>query len=373
MADKEPVVADDVDAPEPERSIRDELESSLAEVNARHESEVESPAGEAPADRGDGRTDKGRFASRAGQEPSTAGPQPKDSGTQQPTAGPASGAAPAAASAPTAVEPPQGWSAAEKAVWSTVPPAAQAAIVRREADMHRKFTEHDEVRSVGNQFMSAANEHAQLIQARGGNPVGLFREFLGLLNRIHTSDAAGRAQLFRQVAAQNGVNFDQPPASGQAPSPQPQALQLPPPVLQTVQEWNAFKARQEQDVRDREAAEMQQTTAEIETFRSDPAHPHFTAVTGLMASIIRSGVASTLEEAYSLAVKAHPETSKALEAEATAKRQAEEAARQKAIAARRKAGSVRSGPGGAAPELNGSKGSVRDDLKAAMESVRGRI
>lgn len=239
--------------------------------------------------------------------------------------------------------------------------------------MHRKLTEHDEVRSVGNQFISTANEHAQLIQARGGNPVALFKEFLGILHRLHTGDPATKAQLLRQVAAQNGVNFDQPQSNGQAPSPQPQNFQLPPPVIQTVQEWNQFKARQEQDVRDREAAEMQQTTNEIETFRSDSAHPHFNAVTGLMASIIRSGVASTLEEAYSLAVKAHPETSKALEAEATAKRQAEEATRQKALAARRKAGSIRSGPGGFTPELNGSKGSVRDDLKAAMESVRGRI
>lgn len=371
MADKEPVVADDVDAPEPERSIRDELESSLAEVHAREEA-TQPATGEAPADRGDGRTSNGRFAPNPAKAAEVgAGSDQVGSGAGRTADRPVE----ASAGQPplSAVEPPQGWSAQEKAVWSTVPPAAQAAIARRESDMHRKLTEHDEVRSVGNQFISTANEHAQLIQARGGNPVALFKEFLGILHRLHTGDPATKAQLLRQVAAQNGVNFDQPQSNGQAPSPQPQNFQLPPPVIQTVQEWNQFKARQEQDVRDREAAEMQQTTNEIETFRSDSAHPHFNAVTGLMASIIRSGVASTLEEAYSLAVKAHPETSKALEAEATAKRQAEEATRQKALAARRKAGSIRSGPGGSTPELNGSKGSVRDDLKAAMESVRGRI
>ncbi len=259
-------------------------------------------------------------------------------------------------------------------MWATVPPAAQSAIVRREQDFHRKLTEHDEIRSVGNQFMSTANEHAQLIQARGGNPVGLFKEFLGILNRLHTGDASTKAQMLRQIATQNGVNFDQPTPPGQAPSPPQPGFQLPPPVLQTVQEWNAFKQQQEQQIRDREAAEMQQTTSEIETFRSNAAHKHFDTVTGLMASILRGGAASTLEEAYSLAVKAHPETSKALEAEATAVREASEAARRKAEKARRMSGSVRSGPGGTPPsELNGSKGSVRDDLKAAMDSVRGRI
>ncbi len=373
MADKE-VVADDVEAPEPERSIRDELESSLAEVNARHESDPDNSAG-AVADRGDGRTTNGRFVAREAQGRVDAAVSDQSQGTSKP---PSDGAGTTAvqpvAGQPAAVEPPQGWSAQEKAVWATVPPAAQAAISRREQDFHRKLTEHDEVRNVGNQFMSTANEHAQLIQARGGNPVALFKEFLGILHRIHTTDAPSRAQLFRQLAAQNGVSLDQPQPNGQTPSPQPQGFQLPPPVLQTVQEWNAFKSQQEQAKRDQEAAEMQQTTAEIETFRSDAAHPHFNAVTGLMASIIRSGVASTLEEAYSLAVKAHPETSKALEAQATAARQAEEAARHKAAQARRKAGSIRSGPGGVPPsELNGSKGSVRDDLKAAMESVRGRI
>ena len=365
MADKE-VVADEVGAPEPERSIRDELVDSLAEVQAREEAPESDPA---PASASKARDAAGRFSASSAQAPA----DPERAGSQR---DPTQPAAPASASTAPAVEPPSGWTAQEKAVWATVPAAAQSAIARREQDFHRKLTEHDEVRNVGNQFMAAANEYAPLIQARGGNPAGLFREFLGILHRLHTGDPATKAQLLRQVGLQNGVNLDQqPPGSGQAPPPSQQPnFQLPAPVMQTVQEWNQFKARQAQEAQQREAYEMQQTTAEIEAFRSDGAHPHFNAVTGLMTSILRSEVVSTLEEAYQLAVKAHPETSKALEAEATAKRQAEEAVRQRAQAARRKAGSLRSGPGGIPPtELNGSKGSVRDDLKAAFESARGRI
>lgn len=277
--------------------------------------------------------------------------------------------------APQPVEAPQSWAAHEKALWQSIPEAARAVITRREAEAHQVLTRHDQVRQVGNEFMKAANEFAPLIQARGNNPAALWREYLGILHRLESSDPVSRTQLFREIGQRMGIDIQ-----GQSPSPQQQP-QLPvhPAIAQMSQEWNAFKhqqaqeqQRQAQAAREREEAEMQQTASEIESFRSNPANKHFEAVSSLMASLLRGEHAQTLEEAYALAVKAHPEVSQAIAAELQAAQQAEEKKRQVAALAKRKSGSVRGGYGGAI-EQSGSRGSVREDLQAAFEAARGRI
>lgn len=360
-----------------EPSLREQIESARDEVI---DSQVERGDVEAPQE-GRARDASGRFT--RGEKHDTEQTRIPDSGGAQPRAAPAKdpGSADPRATAPvsppaepvaqpTGVDAPQSWNAAEKSLWSTVPAAAQQAILRREQDFHRRITEDGEVRSVGNQFMTAANEHAQLIQSRGGNPVALFKEFLGILNQIHSSDPQSRAQLFRQLAAQNGVNLDQPAQPGASP---PQRPQVPIQQLITQAVNQELTARQERDLRQREAQEMSAATQEIESFRSDPKHPHFAQVTDLMTALLQAGNAQTLEEAYELAVKAHPETSKILAAEAQAAAKAQEDAQRRAQAAKRKTGSLRPGPGTPPAAQNGSKGSIRDDLRAAMEEVRGRI
>ena len=244
--------------------------------------------------------------------------------------------------------------------------------------MHRAITAQDETRLVGNQFMQVASEHAPLIQARGGNPVGLFREFLGILGQIQNADPANRAQVFRNLAAQNGVDLRQ---LGLPPNPNVQGQQPPNvPIDALVQRAvnEQFQARQRQEAEARERAEMQATNSEIESFRSkvdasgQPAYPYFDHVTSLMASILGGGVATTLEEAYQLAVKAHPETSKLITQAEQAAVKAREEAQRKAQAKRRAAGSIRGGPGSSA-QPNGKDRSIRDELTAAFEEHRGRV
>lgn len=228
--------------------------------------------------------------------------------------------------------------------------------------------------------MRTANEFAPIIQARGGNPVALFREFMGILRNLQTQDPTQRAALFRDIAARNGVDLSAgKPAEASSPSPSGEQPQIPPSLMQMSREWDAHKRqlaesreRQAQEARAKQEAEMQETAAEIDAFRSKPENQHFDAVKDLMASILRGGAAESLEQAYQIAVRAHPEVSKLIEQQNEAARKAEEAKRAKADAARRKAGSVRSGPGNT-PEVTGSRGTVRDDLRAAFEEVRGRI
>src|SRR5277367_4135927 len=191
MAEREPIEADEVG--KPELSIREELEAARDEVVARQESsdvsgEQTGPdrAG-TPTDRGDGRTARGQFAAKqgadnAGQAPAAQAAGPQDAGGS--TGAQAVPAVHGQSAQPVALPAPNGWKAEEKELWATVPPKVQHIIQRRETDVARKIAEQDEVRLVGNQFMQTANEYAPLIQARGGNPVALFREFLGIVHQI---------------------------------------------------------------------------------------------------------------------------------------------------------------------------------------------
>lgn len=386
----EEVVADEVT---PEPTLREQIESARDEINARQENEngagneqlreLGSSRGDAEIPPGPGRSPDGKFArrseSRAGDTPAeiSAGVRPQSNGS--PT-GPAESSTTASTNAaPVALPAPNGWKAEEKALWARVPPEVQHIIDRRERDVARKISEQDETRLVGNQFMAAANEYAPIIQARGGNPVGLFREFLGIMHQLHTSDPNNRANIFRHLAAQNGVDlraFGIQPQPGAATPNQPNV-----PIDQLIQQQvnERFQAWNKQQEQQREQAEMQATNSEIEAFRSkvdangQPAYPYFDHVTSLMASILSGGAASTLEEAYQLAVKAHPETSQLLAQAQAASEKAKEDARRKAEAARRKAGSLRTGPG-SAPQANGAANrSIRDELKAAFEEARGRV
>jgi hypothetical protein len=380
MADKEPV-ADEVED-KPELSIREELQASLEDVQSRQEKDdvVRNDLSEGQRAESDSRAEgrargpDGKFAraepdsGREVQPTAATAPQPVQS-RGQPGVG---------STQPVALPAPNGWKAEEKALWAKVPAEVQHVINRREQEAHRAITSQDEVRLVGNNFMQAANEYAPLIQARGGNPVALFREFLGIIHQIQNSDPANRANLFRQLAAQNGADLRQLGFPGQPNAPGPQQPNIP--IDQLVQRRvnEAFQARQRQDTEARERAEMQATNGEIESFRSkvdasgQPAYPYFDHVTSLMASILGGGVASTLEEAYQLAVKAHPETSALVAQAEQAKARKVEEQRRKVETKRRAAGSIRGGPGSAS-QPNGKDRSIRDELTAAFEEARGRV
>lgn len=382
MGAAEKIVADEV---EREPTLRETLEAARDEVVARQEKE-DGQAGDSTPGSERQRDATGRFARREGERPEGATP---DSVVGE-KAAPARGAAPgtandadgvqqsrAAAPSPVALPAPAGWNAQDKALWAKVPPDVQQVIARRETDVARKISEQDEVRLVGNDFMRVANQYAPVIQARGGNPVALFNELIGIVAQIHNSDPASRAALFRQLAANNGVDLRALSAPG-APQAQPAPNSVPIDQLVARQVDEQFRVRQAREQQDREAAEMHAVNGEIETFRSKTteqgqlAYPYFDHVNSLMAALLSGGTASTLEEAYNLAVRAHPETSKLIAEADQASAKAKEEARRKAESARRKAGSVRGGIGGASAPPAGDR-SIRDELKAAFAEVNGRL
>ena len=128
----------------------------------------------------------------------------------------------------------------------------------------------------------------------------------------------------------------------------------------TAQQQQAQQFQQQQ-----EQAVTAQTQRMIDEFAADPKHAHFQTVEPLMAVLISSGQAKGLNEAYEMAVRAHPEVSKAIaQAEREAAEKAKLSERVKGAAqAKAKAVSVRG-----SPPINGTP-RAPEDLRGLIEAA----
>jgi hypothetical protein len=383
--------ADDVEEPAvEERSVRDELEASLAE--AREPGGTEAPGEEAAAapaeaeervDRGDGRDQHGRFIPKGDGAAGAAGGDPaagaQAAGAAQPGAAEAqaSQVAPAAAQVTGPDVAPNSWTPAAKAKWNALPPEIRAEVARREQEIHRTITRQDEHREYGRQFAEISQQNAAAIQRAGVHPLAIYRDFLQIMNTLNTGDMATKVGLLRQTALQNGIDLralvGQQPAPGQPGQiPQPQAV-IPPELQRVATEWTQFKSQQEQERQAREQQQQQATYDEIVAFRSKPEARYFDAVKDTMVALLQTGAASNLSDAYQQAIWTRPDIREQLQNEAAlAARNSPDAQRQRAAAARARGGSVRGGSGTVAQGAPENR-TLREELQAGFAEARARV
>jgi len=284
---------------------------------------------------------------------------------------------------------PQGWTPAGKALWSQLPEAARAEVVRREYEQHQLATRVDEERQVARQFNEIATQNREIIERSGVHPLRFISDVFQSMRTLQGSDPNAKMALLRDLAMRGGVDLrmlagvpmSPPNATGAPNAPAspgaqrtlpPELIQLLQPLVASSREWSEFKQRQQAEAQAREQQEQQQVYDEIVAFRSKPEARFFDAVKDHMVALLQSGAATSLEEAYDAAVWARPDTRAVLEGE---RRQAAEAQERKRLAterARQRGGQVRGGSGAAAPVAQGPR-SIRDELKAGFEEVRSRV
>jgi len=168
------------------------------------------------------------------------------------------------------------------------------------------------------------------------------------------------------IAQQFNVDLDLPRQQGGV---NPQVVHL----ERQVADLERRLQGQDQERQQQEDRGLQQQIAE---FSSSPGHEHFEKVRVRMGSLLESGEAKDMEDAYQQAIWSHPEIRASLQAAQTRAAEEQRIAEQKAKADAAKAAaiSVKGAPGGSRP-LNGasSSGSIADDLRAAYAEVRGRV
>lgn len=333
-------------------------ESSAPEVEAPAEGVVEANI-DAPEPKGDHPSDPARYADGKFKPIKDAAPEKAAPEQVSPSKDDQTKAS-APASTPT-VAPPAGWTAAEKAEWSKLSPAVQAAVSRRE----------QEIANGGKQWSEEKRRYESVLApiAEASGKRGLPVE-QGIQLLVAAQNALDRDPIsgIKRIAATYGVDLATlagPAAEGSQQQPDIEALvrRAMQPILAPIQERFAGEEHQ-----------RQQSTVNIVTeFATAPGHEHFDAVQNELMAMIPSIKAvnptwtpeKVLQDAYDRAVYANPTTRTAVLA---AKQQADDAQRQteakaRADKARRAAVSVTGSPSGS-PSIQ-AKDSLRAEIEAA--------
>lgn len=226
--------------------------------------------------------------------------------------------------------PPQSWSGLQKERWKDIPAEARKYINQREKEFHAAVTKHDEERLFGKTMKDQFTPYMPLIESEGGTPEGAVRDYLNMAYIMRQGSPQQKAELVRNTMQQ--FNIDPRAVIGQQ-GQQQQGNNVPPQVMQELQELKAKIAEKDTLQEQQEYSKVQE---EITAFETNPANIYYNDVKAEMAALLQNGVAASLEDAYEKAIWAHPQIRSSLIAkqEATAKQE-----RKKAVEAKKKAAS----------------------------------
>ena len=338
-----------------ELSLRDTLAAAFEDAGQESEGE------RITRDRDEG----GRFAKRSEDAPADAAkPAAQATDVAKPDAATTNTATEPQTDTAPAVQPPASWSAEAKAEWANLTPKAQAIIAAREAEVHKGFTKLDEDRNLGKSIRDTLTPYMATINALGATPAQAVQSLLNADHVLRNGSAQAKTQLLSHLAGQFGVDLSQVVAGAPAPDATVHALQ------KQVAELSAYINNQAQTAQQSAASRLM---SEIESFRADK--PHFEILRPVMASLMESGQADSLQAAYDQAFRAHPTTSQLWLQGEVAKRTTTQADALKAKVDRAKgaAVSVTGSPGANSSGPRVSHASLRDELAANLQAAGMRI
>lgn len=328
-----------------ENTLRDDIVNAVEEVKNAPEveaSEVERPVAEIPAT--EGRDEKGRFK----------GKEVADIPVE---------AAGVDVTAPVVEDAPHALSAAAKAKWKDVPAEIRSEWSKREAEIHKTFTAHDGELRMGREMKEVVSPYMAIIQAEGGTPTTAVRDLLNTAYVLRTGHPVQKAQLIQQVCQQYGIDLGLLSQSSQQ--------HVDPNIAQLQQELAMLKQQSSPEVIQKQLQDRMETdnvNSEVRAFASDPVNKHYETVKPIMASLLNSGAAQNMKEAYELACRAHPTVGSMLEAEKAAAKQAKSSAD---LASKKKASaSITGSPGVLVPNSGLPNRTLREELQANLRAAQ---
>ena len=253
----------------------------------------------------------------------------------------------------TAAVAPAGWSAEAKAEFGKLPPAVQAAVIKRESEINDGGARWSEEKKT---LLSHFEPLRETSNRYGVHPAEALKR-LATANDYLERDPAGA---LRWLA--DAYKVDLSKLATDAPAPRPQADPM---VSQLSEKVSSL----EQFIQTQQANEV---NGSLTAFAAAPGHEHFEAVRVDMGKLMLAGLASNLQDAYDKAVWANADTRAKALASQNAGALAAQKQKEATDKARRGAISVNGSPGAPlapARVANGS-GSVEDDVRAAMEQLR---
>jgi hypothetical protein len=288
---------------------------------------------------------------------------------------------------------PEGFSKEAKAEWAKTPPAVQAAVAKREADMAKGV---EELKGKYKDIDTALQPHVEAIRRTGHSPAEAVSQLFAWFQALSGNPVAAFPALAKSFNMDLGAILQ---AAQSQQQPQPQQGQQPagdvPPAMQKYindmqQELGLLKQQFGQELTGLKSTFQQQSEAKTQEILTNWSKdkPHFEAVRGLMAQFIQSGAVPLkngqvdLDGAYDMAIYASPDVrtqvltaqQEAAKKAAAAKVEAERKAQQAQADKARKAGvSVGGGapgvPGAPSGKPTGKRKTVRESIMEAREQL----
>lgn len=304
------------------------------------------------------------------------------------------------------------WSAADKEILKALPPEGRELILRRHKEMEGAYTKKTEAiagfRKEYEPVDKIFEPYREKMKQAGWTPRTLIEGWASAEKRLMDGDGvAVIASLINgykidlgKVAQALGIRPRQQapaPRQGEEPPPQPdgQATQLPPELLQQLQQLTTNQQKIDQrladedrrradEVRRAQTSAEQRVSTEIDQFKSaqddkgNLLHPHFEELETQMSLLAKAAIdgrqpVPPLKELYETAVWANPSTrAAAIAARDKAQREKADAeARAKAERAKKAGSSVTGAPGSSqAPSgKRPAERSLLEELEAAAEEA----
>lgn len=226
---------------------------------------------------------------------------------------------------------PNTWTKEGLAEWAKIPPAAQQEILKREQDFFKGIEGYKEKADLGGRYDAVVEPFRATLAAEQVDPVQLFQSFSSNHYLLSRGTPEQKIQVAANLVRSYGLDLNAiAVVLGTAEQP------IDPTIKSLQDEVAALRSSDQQrqnQIIEQKRAEL---TSEINTFASDPAHPHFPKVINHMSDLLKANPNMGLKAAYDTAVMANPETrrleidrltSEKMEAAKTAEREKVEAAK----------------------------------------------
>ena len=204
------------------------------------------------------------------------------------------------------VSPPASWTAESKEKFSTLDPGLQQELLKREKDYAQGINKYADAAKTADAYDQVIAPYKAMIAAEGSNPVQAIASLFNSAYQLRTGTPEQKGKLILELANQYGADLSQI-------NPQEDTDEyVDPDILALKNEIASLKQTTQSQV---QAAQNQQITVyqqQIEAFASDPKNEHFDKVRETMSSLLTSGSASTLDEAYEKSLYLVPETREAI-------------------------------------------------------------
>jgi hypothetical protein len=319
-----------------EPSLREALESA---VDEHAEAEVATPVVETPA------VTEQPASTEPAASPAAAPTVPEQASVTPPT---------------TELKAPAQWKPAVREKWNVLPREVQEEVLRREADSMRLIGSVGPKIRLADEVAGHIAPYADKIQEAGISPSAFIGDLFSSVKSLAQGSMQEKAEVVANIVQSYGVDLrllDQV-LTGR--------ITAPPEVLEARRQMARAQALMQSHQSGVEHQSELEAEKAIAAFGADPKHEFLGEVRDLMADLIDSGRAKTLDDAYAAAIWAHEDTRKILlqreaQTRATAKGQ-------RAAVARRASSSVSGSPAAVGSAASKSENlSLRESLEAAFD------